>query len=450
MPSFCPNCQAALDPDSRFCQACSVPVVDSSALSPAATPDTSAHRFNSYQSTQSRICPKCRAPLGATATFCGSCGSTLGSSRRKTAIVIAAVVFGLAVITGLAFYFYGSSGRSGSGLYPVVQKGKHGYMDKIGKIVINPQFDDAGLFFEGLAPVSVGRKYGYINTKGEYVINPQFEMAAPFSEGLAAVITGDKPENRKLGYIDRTGKMIIDPQFDAGFGPSGESAWMTSFSEGLALVQLGNRAGYIDKTGKLIINPQFDMAFPFSDGLAAVMVGAKWGYVDKSGKIIINPQFDRAMPFSEGLGLIYLEGKWGYVDKIGKLIINPQFDAATPFSEEGLAGVRVGDKWGGIDKTGKIVINPQFDGNIFSSGPGGFGMAGQIVAHDLRRITFSEGLAGVEVGDKYGYVDKTGQYVINPQFDAAFPFNEGLAMVNIGGKIGYIDKTGKYIWNPTD
>jgi predicted lipid-binding transport protein (Tim44 family) len=43
----------------------------------------------------------------------------------------------------------------------------------------------------------------------------------------------------------------------------------------------------------------------------------------------------------------------------------------------------------------------------------------------------------------------TGRFVINPQFDGAFPFNEGLAAVRIGdyatGKWGFIDKTGAIV-----
>ncbi len=56
------------------------------------------------------------------------------------------------------------------------------------------------------------------------------------------------------------------------------------------------------------------------------------------------------------------------------------------------------------------------------------------------------GLLCVNVNGKYGYIDKTGKYVINPQFDKAGSFSEELAVVEIGGKWVYIDKTGKFIW----
>ena len=61
---------------------------------------------------------------------------------------------------------------------------------------------------------------------------------------------------------------------------------------------------------------------------------------------------------------------------------------------------------------------------------------------------FSEGLAHVWIGDKEGYIDKTGKMVIESQGDWAWEFSEGLACVAIDGKWGYIDKTGKMMIEP--
>ena len=59
--------------------------------------------------------------------------------------------------------------------------------------------------------------------------------------------------------------------------------------------------------------------------------------------------------------------------------------------------VKVGDKWGYIDKTGEMVINPQFDC------PPHF---------NADAVEFSEGLAPIKISDKWGYTDKTGEMVI--------------------------------------
>jgi len=113
------------------------------------------------------------------------------------------------------------------------------------------------------------------------------------------------------------------------------------------------------------------------------------------------------------------------------LVIAPKFDEASYF-QEGLAKVRIGDKYGYIDKTGKTVIPIQFD--------------------SIDVYEFQEGLAKVKIGGKWGYIDRTGEIVIPPTFEDSYyhivgDFHKGLAKVKIDGEWGYIDKTGKMVLN---
>ena len=62
---------------------------------------------------------------------------------------------------------------------------------------------------------------------------------------------------------------------------------------------------------------------------------------------------------------------------------------------------------------------------------------------------FPDGLTRIVKDKKFGYIDKTGEVVIQPQFNLAWAFSEGLARVKVDKGYGYIDKTGKYIWEPT-
>jgi hypothetical protein len=61
---------------------------------------------------------------------------------------------------------------------------------------------------------------------------------------------------------------------------------------------------------------------------------------------------------------------------------------------------------------------------------------------------FSDGLALVSMGGRYGYINESGNFAINPQFDEGGNFKSGFAPVWIGNREGYIDKHGKYVWNP--
>jgi hypothetical protein len=239
-----------------------------------------------------------------------------------------------------------------TGRFLINQNGKYGYIDKKGRIVINPQFDLALEFSEGLARVRVeiGGKQGYIDKSGKIVINPQFDLADEFSQGLAPVLVqlGDK-----WGYIDKKGKMIIDPQFD--------DVGLRGFSEGLAPVKIDGKWGYIDKKGRVVIKPQFDWAWWFSEGMAEVEIDDKWGYIDNTGNIVVNPQFDGAYAFSEGLARVYIGGKtflgteggtWGYIDKTGKYVWNLTTGISEDFStaQKTLATMMTAAKKGDIDK----------------------------------------------------------------------------------------------------
>jgi len=142
------------------------------------------------------------------------------------------------------------AGNFSEGLACVKINDKCEFINKEGKTIIKLQFDRAEPFSEGLAcvwkkekPASsysiiFGKKYansdiikyGFINREGKIVIEPRFDYAGNFSEGLACVEINDKH-----GYINKKGEFIIEPQFDNTF----------SFSEGLALVDKDCKRGYI-------------------------------------------------------------------------------------------------------------------------------------------------------------------------------------------------------------
>ena len=52
------------------------------------------------------------------------------------------------------------------------QSGRWGFVDPNGKLVINPQFDEAESFANGLARVKMDGRFGYVNASGKYIWNP--------------------------------------------------------------------------------------------------------------------------------------------------------------------------------------------------------------------------------------------------------------------------------------
>lgn len=77
--------------------------------------------------------------------------------------------------------------------YAAVKKdGKWGFMDENGKMVIEPQFEDARSFCNDYAAVAQDGEWGFINSKGTIVIEPQFTETKDFSSGNVFVKRGEK------------------------------------------------------------------------------------------------------------------------------------------------------------------------------------------------------------------------------------------------------------------
>lgn len=78
-------------------------------------------------------------------------------------------------------------------------------------------------------------------------------------------------------------------------------------------------------------------------------------------------------------------------------------------------------KWGYIDKEGNFAIDPGFDD----------------------AWGFHDELAAVRMEWARGYIDKSGQSVINPQYQKASDFHDGAARVELDGREFYINSKGE-------
>jgi hypothetical protein len=264
---------------------------------------------------------------------------------------------------------------------------------------------------------------------GEIFIEPQFDTAWDFSEGSAAVRVRDNGL-RKFGHINRNGDALIP--FDYEF--------VRNFKEGYAgacIKDVEEKCGYIDKKGNWVIEPNYSEVWDFNDGVSSVTIGSENTFINvKTGK-----------ESTEG------GRKTAYIDKKGEILMNRFFDRAYGFSE-GLGSVGNGAKrellWGYVDKTGEQVIPMKF-------GPGLISAVGKFVDG------IAPALHGHWLNGKYGYINKSGSFIIPPIYQAASDFSEGKASVcrlmnqrkgkdeitfDIDKKYecSYIDKTGKALF----
>jgi len=178
------------------------------------------------------------------------------------------------------------------------------------------------------------------------------------------------------------------------------------------------RIGFLDQSGSVVIKPAYDDCGKFSEGLVAVQAGGmkpKWSFIDRTGKQMITfPSAVQAvLDFSEGFAGVRVSKASG-----------SSFAIETSVGQifgPGIGAYQSGCKWGFVDRSGNYVIEPQYD----SVG------------------CFRDGLAPVLVNDLWGFIDKNNQFVVKPIYDHARIFSEGMAVVEREGKHGYIDTTGE-------
>ncbi len=108
-------------------------------------------------------------------------------------------------------------------------------------------------------------------------------------------------------------------------------------------------------------------------------------------------------------------------------VISAQYTKVAKNFTEGLAGVEIGNKVGFIDKKNRFIISPQYE--------------------PIEKLKgFGHGLAVVKKDGKYGFINKKGDFVIPPTFDYASNFGDDLlATVKIGNRFGAIDFKGDTI-----
>src|SRR5438552_12784188 len=99
---------------------------------------------------------------GATAgvLFCTLAPQSLGSYDMRL-YLYPAVAAATAMLMGCGSSHEARPGQQLSGLFLMRQDGKVGFVNKSGKLVIPPQFENAAPFSEGLAVVQVGSRAGY-------------------------------------------------------------------------------------------------------------------------------------------------------------------------------------------------------------------------------------------------------------------------------------------------
>lgn len=234
--------------------------------------------------------------------------------------------------------------------------------------------------------------------------------------------------------------------------------------------------GYIDRNGKVVIEPQFDFAFPFSNGRAKVFTGTLgkyglpeeggYGFIDTTGQEVIPAVYEYATEFSElGTVCVCKNGKYGVVDAQGKILIDLKYDYVSCHDSLNTYLCFYGELKYGVGGKGTYHILNDKGEELFRLSAdalyvyGGYykarnGQKYALIAPDGTALTeyryeaLKDGdaeLLTFQMNEKYGYLDRRGNEVIEAKFDEAGAFVDGKAVVKRNGKYMLIDSSGNVL-----
>lgn len=278
--------------------------------------------------------------------------------------------------------------------------------------IVNFQFENLDVLEKNIAFFSINNVVaGYIDYNDNYKV-PQHDklkivQLGTYSEGYYHVTS----ENKKIGFLDENMNYAINPEYDSA----------TNFIQGLSFVKKNGSGFFINKRNEKAFNTTFEDSYNFHNGIAPVKIKGKWGYIDLNGKLLIKPKYENARYFWKDFAAVQSKGKYGFINEKGEIIIDFKYEDAGGFSNNGLVRVRKEGKWGFIDKEDNEIIPFIYDDTEYFP---------------------DDNVALVVLNGNYLFIDKQGNKIFNKEFNKAYSFSNGLAPVFNGSKWGYIDLKG--------
>ncbi len=309
-----------------------------------------------------------------------------------------------------------------------------GFIDKKGKYVIEPKYDDLRDFQKGIACVSVNGRWGMINKNGDIIIDFKYLDIQYFSEGLALV--EDFDQNKY--YIDSKGNKIIECKFENCY----------PFHNNKARYSTSDFSGYINKDGSINPDMRFSTATDFSDGYAVFSLGDSHGIIDTNGYRVIEPKYSK-IKINENIAVLKQEKSVKYYDLLKNEIAKTEYLKGTEFIDNH-AIVQLDEQHGIIDKkynftpfnSDKIrYLNENRWSTRVSNGYLIVDNKGNPVSEKVYTNLFKYhcGIIGMEVNGAWGYVDLEGKEILEPQLPIIWDCSEDMVRFISNNGYGFFD-----------
>lgn len=328
----------------------------------------------------------------------------------------------------------------------VKKDGKYGLINLDGKQLLNAEYDEISAIkgVENSLKIKKDGKSGIVNDEGRIIVETNFaDVTNLGKDDKSGFIVKD--EKGKYGVISYTGTEILKPKYDGVEKVSGNDMYVIVDSKSQKL---------IDEDEKVILEKGFDKITEIlsdKDNGVIFEKDGKFGVMDLSGKTTIDAQYENLTEAKDEIFIAKKDGKYGIVDLKNKEKISFKYNQASysqkadiyilenEKAESTLLNSKFETKVSGIlnelnEEKGYIKIRVDNEYKFYNF---------NFEEKQAKDILTSNTLFLSKKDEKYGYVDKDGNVVVDYKYDDAKEQNSsGFAAVKKDGKWGSIDSKG--------
>lgn len=251
------------------------------------------------------------------------------------------------------------------------------------------EYDEVGIFSGSLAPVRRNGTWGYCSSRGRKKIGTFYTYVGAFSNGMAPVVDAEG----EAYFIDSDGNkiMVVDAEHVQKLGVMSAADIYTVFD--------GIEWSYYNKSGKLLMGG-FLEASTLANGLAAARTGEGWKIYDADGNIKSGATYmdvamdEKQVAYRNGRLFVMVDGSYLMIDADGNRIGTDAYEDVKIFYDNTYAAVKKGGKWGFIDRDGNWFMEPVYEG----------------------ARSFLNGYAAVQTGGQWGFINMEKELCIPCQF----------------------------------
>lgn len=259
-------------------------------------------------------------------------------------------------------------------------------------------FADVKEFYNNLCIVQNEDGYlGMMNGYGEIILSCRYLRLSPF---VVSDITPATTDGKKYWLIDKNGDAMSTAEENIVIDDVG------TLAEGKIPVKIAGKYYYTDENYNVLFG-EYDEAYAFCNGNAMVKKESEYFLINDKGDRVSEKAYKAVIVDELGYtcrsGIYAVDEGQGFylIDGNEQKVSDAVFEDVKLFNGDEYMAVKKDGQWGFCDKSGKIVIEPQYE----------------------EAKSFSNQLAAVKYGGLWGYIDKNNTMVIEAKFSDAKSFS---------------------------